>query len=308
MEINLDPTSIASAVDGYKTYITLGLGMIVVAANHFGWLPPDYVPAQLDPNNWVNDEYKLVLGFFARSAWKKAEVPSVKAAIVALAIGGAALFAPLGGAFAADLPAVTAKAPPVTAKAPPVPFVTQSCTTALSCSGFYAVGSLAGLGGNADILGQGINGSIFAGGGMIGFGAGAQFWNGSYFFAAELSGDLESQTKAGVTNFAPGGFSGLALVKLGGNAAALFGASGGGTPSPSQGPITIPAELVASLMSPYVQFGDVIRKNGSQWVTGAGAQFFIAPKWTLDVGYLYGAPSDNENALQMVRTDVQYHF
>jgi hypothetical protein len=60
-----------SSLSGYKTYIALAVGAIVIAANHFGFLPPDYAPAGLDPNNWVNDEYKLILGAFARSALAK---------------------------------------------------------------------------------------------------------------------------------------------------------------------------------------------------------------------------------------------
>ena len=71
MQINVNGTSIAKAVDGYKTYITIGVGMAVIAANHFGLLPDSLVPQGLDPNNWVNDEYKLIIGAVFRSAIAK---------------------------------------------------------------------------------------------------------------------------------------------------------------------------------------------------------------------------------------------
>ena len=50
-----------------------------------------------------------------------------------------------------------------------------------------------------DILGSGINNSVFAGGGAIGGTAGYQFWNGQFFLAAEVNGDV---------NVSPGGISG----------------------------------------------------------------------------------------------------
>jgi hypothetical protein len=71
MQINLDPSSIAKSLDGSKTYIALALGAIVIAANHFGFLPPEMTPQGLDPANWVQDEYKLLLGATGRSALTK---------------------------------------------------------------------------------------------------------------------------------------------------------------------------------------------------------------------------------------------
>jgi hypothetical protein len=54
---------------GKKTYIALASGMAVIALNHFGMLPPDLAKSvNLDPANWVNDEYKLILGATGRAA------------------------------------------------------------------------------------------------------------------------------------------------------------------------------------------------------------------------------------------------
>jgi hypothetical protein len=72
MQINLDPSSIVKAIDGKKTYISLAVGALIIAANHFGLIPQQYVPANLDPNNWVNDEYKLIVAAAFRSGIAKA--------------------------------------------------------------------------------------------------------------------------------------------------------------------------------------------------------------------------------------------
>lgn len=63
------PSNPLSAVDGYKTYIVLFLGAVVIALNHFGLLPPGTVPN--NPADWMNDEFKLLLGATYRSALNK---------------------------------------------------------------------------------------------------------------------------------------------------------------------------------------------------------------------------------------------
>lgn len=57
-----------SALDGKKTYITLVVGMLAIAANHFGVLPYDI---GLDPSKWLQDEYQAVVGMVFRSAIAK---------------------------------------------------------------------------------------------------------------------------------------------------------------------------------------------------------------------------------------------
>ena len=56
------------SLSGSKTYITLGLGAAVVVGNHFGLLPPNLVPANINSANWVTDLFTLALGGTARSA------------------------------------------------------------------------------------------------------------------------------------------------------------------------------------------------------------------------------------------------
>jgi hypothetical protein len=69
---DVNPASVQKFLAGKKTYIGLAIGMAVVAANHFGVLPKEYVPAGLDPSNWVADEYRLLIDAFARAGLAKA--------------------------------------------------------------------------------------------------------------------------------------------------------------------------------------------------------------------------------------------
>lgn len=65
------PTSfsgIQQLLDGKKTYITLAIAAVVIALNHFGFWPQSIFPLQLDPANWISDEWTMVLGAGFRSA------------------------------------------------------------------------------------------------------------------------------------------------------------------------------------------------------------------------------------------------
>jgi hypothetical protein len=86
VNIPVEPASISKFLSGNKTYIALAVGAVVIYANHAGLLPPEYAPAGLDPANWVNDEYKLILGAFARSALAKVG-PSAGVAVQQAAAG-----------------------------------------------------------------------------------------------------------------------------------------------------------------------------------------------------------------------------
>ncbi len=77
---DVNPASVQKFLAGKKSYIALAVGMIVVATNHFGVLPAEYVPQGLDPNNWVNDEYKLLIGAFFRAGIAKAGSANATAA------------------------------------------------------------------------------------------------------------------------------------------------------------------------------------------------------------------------------------
>jgi hypothetical protein len=206
-----------------------------------------------------------------------------------------ALFLVYGGnAHAADVaPAMVAKAP-VAAPA-------TGCTQ-LSCTGFSIGGVIYGIGGNAAILQNGVQGSVFAGGGDIGINAGWQYWDGKYFVGLDVDGLLESQSNTGISGFAGGNGSAVGIVhfKLGGNLASVI----------ANGPtaITTPGFLATSLMASYIDNCTAFRKGGTQYCGGAGQEFWLAKNLTMDVLYDYGAPTKNFNALQNVGVQVSYHF
>lgn len=67
-------SALPNAIQGYKTYIALASGAAVIALNHYGMLPTDMAKQlNLDPANWLNEEYALLLGATGRSALAKIE-------------------------------------------------------------------------------------------------------------------------------------------------------------------------------------------------------------------------------------------
>ena len=183
-------------------------------------------------------------------------------------------------AFAGDI------TPPIVAKAPTYNSYLPASTpcTPTSCSGFYVGAFMAGNGTNADIVGNGINGSVFAGGGIPGIDVGYQLANGTYFAAAEAAIGYQVSVATGVnstTGSAGGNESGIfaqEIFKVGGSLGSLLG---------TQNPINVPSQLQAALISPYVLVGAVERPWANGWATGAGATFDLAPQMFLDIRYEY---------------------
>lgn len=71
IDINVNPASWAKLVDGYKVYIGCAVSAAMVIANHFGCLPPQYVPAQMNAANWVGDLTTIYFIVGGRSALAK---------------------------------------------------------------------------------------------------------------------------------------------------------------------------------------------------------------------------------------------
>lgn len=185
-------------------------------------------------------------------------------------------------AFAGDIsgPAAITKA----IAAPANPCTVATATTPLSCSGLYVGGGLAGAGGNADIVGNGINGSVFAGGIAPTLDFGYQYAKGNWFFAAEFDAQYEIGSNATLNgiNSNSNGFRATEFFKVGGNLSGLLG---------TQTPITIPPALAAAVIAPYVGVGPSQWFIGSQYVSGvtsgAGVVFDIGPQWFGDLRYTY---------------------
>lgn len=209
-----------------------------------------------------------------------------------------AVFAALSPAHAADFPT---KAVPALFSTPCVP---------QNCSGFYAGFGVLGDGSNADILGNGINGSVFSAGGAIKVQGGYQLWNGAFYAAIEGGAGYEFTTNAsaGAPVVQKGGsrFIGTELVKLGYN---FFpqGAAASTTPSQSPVPLLVPANLLAS-STPYFVFGGMQRRGVSQWVNGAGVDTVIASGWSTSLKYLYAPSQQGASATSVVMLELNKHF
>lgn len=68
-------TALTTLLNGNKTYLACALGALVIIANHFG---VQITGVTLDPNNWLNDLWNVVLIAAARSAAKKIETTPSK--------------------------------------------------------------------------------------------------------------------------------------------------------------------------------------------------------------------------------------
>lgn len=197
------------------------------------------------------------------------------------------LFLALAVALGAIAPATAAD---LTTKAKAVPFLTGSpctiatATTPLSCSGFYIGGGISGQGTNANIIGNGINGSVFAGGMVPTLDFGYQYAQGNWIFAAEfdLGYAMGSAANIGGSGSNVNGLHTTELLKIGGNLSALFG---------TQAPITIPPQLAAAVIAPYATIGQTQWQLAGRWangtVSGAGVLFDIGPQWFGDLRYTY---------------------
>jgi len=179
-----------------------------------------------------------------------------------------------------------------------------------ACSGWYGGFGVAGDGSNADIVGQGINGSVFAAGGIIKAQGGYQFWNGNWFAALDLSAGYEFTTNTSanlsVVNQHGSKFVGLETIKLGYN---FFPSTQSAQVTPSQSPVPliVPANFFAAT-TPYFRFGGLQRRGVTEWVNGAGVQTVIAAGWTSDVSYLYAPSQQGMPATSIVLLELNKHF
>lgn len=171
-------------------------------------------------------------------------------------------------AYAADM--VPAKAP-IHAKA-----ALTDCSVT-DCSGFFAGANVAGIGTSLDVLGSGVNQSLFGGGGLIGAEAEYQLWNGKYFVSIGAIADLDMNVNG--TAISQNKFLGAVLVKAGYGLGAVF------APAPTTGGAVL-SQLQSALLTPYATLGAV--PFGHQgWITGAGMAFALSPAWLLTLDYLH---------------------
>ncbi|SHG92566.1 hypothetical protein [Bradyrhizobium erythrophlei] len=216
----------------------------------------------------------------------------VAGAAAAVLVAFALLTATVSTAHAADVVTTTA-----TTSAAVTPATQNNCLIN-SCTGWYAGVGLTGNGTNADILGSGLNGSVFAAGGMLDMHGGYQLWNGTYFAAVEAG--LGYQFQNGAIAVTTNNLTGYEIVKFGGNLSGLV--------NNASSPIAIPSSLSNVLMSPYFAMGAIQRDGVSQWATGAGAAFLLATNWDLDIRYLYAPAAGNVGSDNLVTIGLNKHF
>jgi len=213
--------------------------------------------------------------------------------IIVLAFIITGLLTLTGSVRAADMPVKVAAV---------VPSLPPWCS-AQSCSGVYAGGSLIGNATNVNVIGNGINGSLNAGGQEMGLHAGYRAFDGTYYLGAEAGCSYNISS-----NLASDRLRCMELLKAGGALSALFG---------GQQSFQFPAVLQNNFMSFYGIVGASQRINHTGLVGGVGAEFFILKNLTMTLEYLntsYPGSSPTINGVIAVKDDnlfrlgVNYNF
>lgn len=71
--VSINLAGLSTFLDGNKTYLACAVGAVAVALNHFGFWPQSMLPLQIDPAQWISDEWTIFLVATGRSAAKKLE-------------------------------------------------------------------------------------------------------------------------------------------------------------------------------------------------------------------------------------------
>jgi hypothetical protein len=192
-------------------------------------------------------------------------------------------------AYAADIPV---KAPVV----PPPALSTTACTPE-HCTGLYMGFNVSGVATNANVLANGINGSVAGGGESIGGQGGFQFWNGTWFFGGEVFGDYTVGGSPIIAGANKPTYLFGEVVKVGTPLSTFFGSV---APANTSG---LPALLTANTISPYIFTGACERSWATGICSGAGVTFAIDQQhWFLDARYIniQYTGSDSVNAVQSI--------
>lgn len=218
-------------------------------------------------------------------------------------------------AIALALLSTTAFAADQTPQAVKAPAYANPCTVT-QCSGFYIGGDVAGIGSNADILGSGINGSIFAGGAELGGHVGYQFWNGSLFGAFQVGGSYDTGGSTFITNFTGASVKPGSLQYVFRGGYGLNNLFGTAPAAPAQGPVTVFQQLASSQISPFFEVGGETRNFGSGFISGGGIEYVIGPHWTAVAVYEHVNFNQTVNSaipisigtINRVKAELNYKF
>lgn len=177
----------------------------------------------------------------------------------------------------------------------------SQCTLA-SCVGFYGGVGFSGIAQGADILGQGFQNTITAGGSIIDAHLGAIYSNGTYLAGAEFG--IGYQVATGVSGvFDHKRLNGYEDFFLGGQLAPLLGIA---PPAQSSGTFNLGAVLANS--APFVHVGAWQRGNVSQQESGVGVFLPLTDGWFVKTTYTYGAPSGGLHQFNMLQLGINKVF
>jgi hypothetical protein len=252
---------------GYKT-IAAGLAMVI--------LPPalQYL-AGIDWSQLVGAKYSLVLSGLIMIGLRLVTTTPVgtKSAPPAAVILLGLLFFGTNQARAADVVPVDASGNAVvaTAKVP--------CSPTL-CYGFEIGGTFAGTVTSLNVIGQGISGSFAGGGQSLGVTADYKYFNGTFLFQPTLTAAYTVNGSPVIAGYSAPKYMLAALMKFGTPFSTFF---------PSAAPVSttgFSSTLLASVLTPYLQVGLVVRPWGTGFASGAGIMGRIADQWTWDFSYV----------------------
>jgi opacity protein-like surface antigen len=263
--------------------LSYGSGAVCFVAGVLTYLGVHFPGITIDPNVAIMAGLGI-LGASSKSDRNAAAITKLQKVFLACALIPALLG--MGSAHAQIL-----KAPASTAGVSSCPPI---------CSGFFVGAEIAGSGSNADIIGNGLDGSVFANGGITSFDGGYMFSNGTVYFAAKADVGYEFQSPLQLNN-QTGSTAGLLAtqcVQLGGSLQGIFGS----TPAVN---ITLPLPVI----SPYgtmcgVEHGSL----GEGWGSGAGVVFDINQNWFANVEYLYLDYGSATNGIATIHTENLVRF
>lgn len=199
------------------------------------------------------------------------------------------LLAAIYGTFCYSLatwPAIGADLPVKSRVATPADFNTNVPCVTTGCTGWYAGGHVEAAGSNADIVGSGLNGSIFDNGVGLGGQFGYQLWNGNFFAAAEVGGTYYTGNTSLVTtltNVNPM-FSVDYIARFGYGLNGLFATA----PTQASAPPSVIQTLSNMLTSPFFLVGGRYRPTvGNGLEVGAGLQYALGGGFMTNVEYFH---------------------
>lgn len=187
----------------------------------------------------------------------------------------------------------------ISTKAPIVSSAT--CTTSLCQNYIFIGGGIGGVGSNLDIIGSGLDNSVFADG-MLPF-ADAEWmtWNGTFLLGVDVGGGYQFAQGAsigGITNNQSGGM-GWAIFEAGGSLSSLLN-----IPS-----VSVLGPLQTDLMTLYGGTGPLFEAGATLPALRAGAKYLVGPNLQLDLNYTYANDQSNSTKnVQLVLIGLKYGF